>query len=294
MKNDELFPGNFVVYPAFITLLSTLIQRISEDYDDFSQLYPWVALTKNNPEKNEYTDYNLYIALLESLIQYATVSIPNRNKKIEELREKQNMIFKKYGKSNVPSYKKIEDELGILWSQIPNASWYSKHYSFQFNIPNNEHEFLKKTLTWIFIKCKLISPNTYADNLIGFLSIEDLKAWQPLFRGHITNETLCSWTKYGQRIISSENSSIVSEEYYWENAEDFRCFYSSTTLSLWIDRLNSFEYDKTVAREFFGHKGFLSHLYCELFLNLDPKGDIFTTYIDNVVLPQFDASWIEQ
>lgn len=294
------FPDNFVAFPAFLPLLNALIQKLSDDYNDFSQLYPWVALDKYNDidtKRKKNSDYDLYVSLLESLIQYVTVLVPNRIKRTEELRQKQNIIFKKYSKSDVPSYKKLEDEIHLIWSQVPNASWYSSETcGFNLHLYGDEQEFLRKILIWIFIQCGLVSPNEYGGNLTGFLSVETSEAWCPLFAAHITNKNLCEWTHFGQRIISGgsisyTHLSIVTEECSWENAANFECFHSQRTLSSWISNLKHYKYERSVAREFFGRTGFFSHLYNELLLGLNPKGKLFRDYIENITLPRFDAEW---
>lgn len=298
-----MFPENFVAFPAFLPLLNALIQRLSDDWSDFSQLYPWIVLNKKTEvyeKRKENTDYDLYVTLLESLIQYITILVPNRIKKVEELRQRQKVVFKKYGKSDVPSYKKLEDEIHLIWFQVPNASGHSSEmYGFSLHLYGDEQEFLRKTLIWIFIKCDLASPNVHADNLTGFLSVENSRAWDPLFAAHITNKNLCEWTHFGQRIISGgrtdyKHLSIVTEECHFEYASDFECFHSSRTLSLWIKNLKHYKYERSVAREFFGHTGFFSHLYNELLLDLDPKNKLFKDYIENIVLPQFDTEWLAE
>lgn len=295
-----MFPENFAAFPAFLPLLNALIQKLSDDWSDFSQLYPWVALDKYNnidTKRKENSDYDLYVSLLESLIHYVTVLIPNRIKRIEELRQTQNIIFKKYGKSDVPSYRKLEDEIYLIWSQVPNASGYSSEmYGFSLHLYKDEQDFLRKVLIWIFIQCDLVSPNEYGGSLTGFLSVESSEAWCPLFAAHITNKNLCEWTYFGQRIISGGSRvithlSIVTEDCHFEHASDFECFHSSRTLSLWIENLKHYKYERSIAREFFEHRGFFSHLYNELLLDIDPKDKLFKDYINNVVLPKFDTEW---
>ncbi len=298
----KMFPENFVAFPAFLPLLNALIQKLSNDWRDFSQLYPWIVLNKNrnsdiDAKRKENSDYDLYVTLLESLIHYITVLVPNRTKRVEELRRKQNIIYKKYGKSDVPSYKKLGNDIDLIWSQVPNASGYSSEmYGFSLDLYRDEQEFLRKMLIWIFIKCGLASPNDYAGRLTDFLSDEDHEAWSPLFAAHITNENLCRWTHFGQRIIRPgrldyTHLSIVTEDCHWENAEDFKCFHILSTLNSWVGALSHYKYTRTAAREFFGHKGFFSHLYNELLLGINPESSLFKDYIDKVVLPNFDGEW---
>lgn len=306
MKNTEnsLFPANFVAFPAFITLLCSILEEV--DWDGTDIMLPWVALSdRDEVQKMRKNDdsYNMYASLLESFIEYLKVTLPDRDVKTEALLKRYRMLYEKNNYSDSNTTIKIKEQMDMLQLMQPNVQWFytSKHYGVRLDkvVEEKDDEFLTSLLVWLLMMSGLVKPDQY-NRRINFLSLVDFRAWEPMFKVHrVSNHTLCKLTTFGHKLVDcekDEKETMTSYNVDDSCAEHFQCFFfygernNVMALETWINRLRNWGYERQVAREFFIEKGFLSNMYYEAHIGTDDSKR-FSLFVKHVALPEFDAQW---
>lgn len=305
MKNTEipLFPANFVAFPAFIALLCHILEEA--DWDSKDTMLPWVALSDSDEAKDlrkKDDSYNMYASLLESLIEYIKVSLPDRDIKIDMLLKRYRGLYKKNNYNDNPTTTKIIEQMDILRSMQPNVQWFcrEKYCGARLNqiVQEKDDEFLTSLLVWLLMISGAITPDQYNGRL-QFMSLGNFDAWKPMFKiHHVSNQTLCKLTTFGHKLVDCHEDEKETMTYY--NVDDsyatsFTCFFydkwnNMLPLNGWISRLRHWGYERQAAREFFDEKGFLSNIYYDAQIGSEDM-ERFALFIKYVVLPEFDTQW---
>lgn len=302
MKNTEnsLFPANFVAFPAFITLLCSILEEADWSMKDAT--FPWVALSDREDVKEfrkEDDSYNMYVSLLESVIQYISVTLPDRDVKIDKLAKKYHNLDKKNNYNPTVATTKMIEQMNLLRSIQPQVQWFyaSKYYGARLDkiVEEKEDEFLTSLLIWLLMMSGLVAPNQYGGRM-QFMPLDNFDAWKPMFEiHHISNETLCKLTTFGHKLVDCSKETMTDWNVDDSYAESFRCFFcdkqnNMLSLNAWFSRLQHWGYERQVAREFFDEKGFLSNIYSEAHIGVEDT-ERFALFVKHVVLPEFDTRW---
>ncbi len=305
MKNTEnsLFPANFVAFPAFITLLCSILEEA--DWDSKDTMLPWVALSDSDEVqelRKKDGSYDMYASLLESVIQYIGVILPNLNIKIDTLSNKYHKLYRKNNYNETPQTINIKEQMQLLQSAQPVVQWFqrSDFYGASFNqaVVEKDDEFLTSLLVWLLMVSGCITPDKYRGR-VQFMSLDNFDAWKPMFKiHHISNQTLCKLTTFGHKLVDCHKDEKETVTYYNVDdsyAESFECFFydkrnNIIALETWISRLRNWGYERQAAREFFDEKGFLSNIYGEAQIGITDR-ERFDLFVKHVVLPEFDTQW---
>lgn len=303
MKKDKLFPDTFVAFPTFLTMLDFLFGKLNEERDsreDWEILFPWNNLNENNrkvKEKREKEEtFNLYVTLLELLVEYVKNTIPERNKKLDDLESRRNRLSKKNNYKDTPTTLKIQTERQLVLEATPTVSWFEESWGTIYisDVGSLENWYvLEDILLWILMKCKVSSLDSVSHK-IQILPLDNFDAWSPMFtKHHMTNQFLCQCTLYGHNLLEDKKlirGTIVDEDHDDSCAEEFECFFEGRTIRNWMEWLKIWGYTYESAREFFGVRGFLSNLYNQKYIGIEDE-KMFDNYVNKIILPQFDEVW---
>ncbi len=300
---NSLFPANFVAFPAFITLLCSILENA--DWNIKDAILPWVVLSDSDDvEKLRKKDdsYDMYACLLESVVQYLSVTLLERDTKINMLVKKRSKLLEKNKYDDTPATIKIKEQMDLLRSIQPDVQWFSKskYYGARLDetVEAKMDEFLTSLLVWLLMISGHVKPDQY-NRRLQFLPLDNFDAWEPMFKiHHISNQTLCKSTTFGHKLVDChEDEKETMTDYSIDDsyAASFACFFyggwnNILPLRTWISRLQKWGYQRQAAREFFEEKGFLSNIYYEAQLGAEDE-ERFVLFIKHVVLPEFDASW---
>lgn len=303
MKKDKLFPGTFVAFPTFLTMLDFLFGKLNEERDsreDWEMLFPWNNLNENDrkvkekKEKNE--TFNLYVTLLELLVEYLENRIPKRNEKLENLWGRYERLYKKNGYRDTATTLKIQGERQLILETIPDISWFtaSSGTIYISDVDSLENWYiLEDILLWILMSCKVSNLDSVSYK-IRILPLNNFAAWSPMFtRHHMTNRFLCQCTLYGHNLLEDKKlirGTIVDEDHDDSCAEEFECFFEGRTIRNWMEWLKLWDYTYESAQEFFGIKGFLSNLYNDRYIGIEDETRL-KIYIDQIILPELYKVW---
>ena len=285
-------PDNLVPFPAFLTLLDSILRRLVED--DFENLEPWAI-------KAEVTDslYNLYRDLLAAIPKYIQEIEPAADAKIEKLHQRLQGLYKKSNYNETPTIQKMLQEKHSLQDQYPSVSWIdtnkfrSETYCTLKDSVTEECDFeLVMYLSWILMSLNIIDLNSFAEASnhwgVGILPLTNFAAWEPLFKVHkMSNRFLCEGTYFGKWVKpDSEEIIICADGERHDDANEFTCFLSRGSLTDWIRKFKEWNYTREETIEFFGPTGFFTHLYNHV--HLDLSEDTFLPWIHKVVIPEFN------